>query len=146
MRTKGSSLKKQCFFLFRDHYPKSVPILVARGKMSPSPHSARVLTDTTCVRGEGLGSLHVQSCPGRLKRGERQTTGRTRRMGFTQEEKSSPGTHSIMHIRAPKHGSHEHTQGAHRAKPPEQLGHCKDTQEISVERERAAPQEIQPVE
>ena len=117
MQTKGSSLKKQWFCSFRDHYHKSVPILVASGKMSPSPHSARVLTDTTHVRGEGLGSLDVQIHPGRLKRGERQTTHRTRRMGFPQEEKSSPGTHSIMHIRAPKHGSHKHTQGAQSQNP-----------------------------
>lgn len=59
-------------------------------------------------------------------------------MGFPQEEKSSRGTHSIMHIRAPNHGSHEHTQGAHRAKTPEQLRHCKDTQEIRIERERGS--------
>lgn len=146
MQTKGSSLKNQWFCSFRDHYHKSVPILVARGKMSPSPHSARVLTDTTHVRGEGLGSLDVQIRPGRLKWGERQTTWRARRMGFPQEEKSSPGTHRIRHIRAPKHGSHKHTQGTHRAKTPEQLRRCKDTQEIRVKRERAAPQEIQPVE
>lgn len=82
--------------------------------------------------------------PGKLKQEERQTT---RGMGFSQEEESSPGTHGIIHIRAPKHGSHECTQGICRAKTPEQLKTLlRMPKKSTVERDRAAPQEIQSVE
>lgn len=145
MQTKGSSLQNQGLFSFRDHYHESAQILVARAKTSPSPHSASLDWHNPRQRGR---IWEPWSAALSWEAGAR---GKTNNMwssqdGLPQEEKSSPGPHSVMHIKAPKRGSSSIHKAHTEPKAPSNSDTVRTHIKIWVEKERAAPQEIQPAE